>query len=466
MHVEVDDGLVAGRGLTDQPRQQRGELGAVGQLVDRRRGAHQVRVAAVELVVGRRDGPAVDGDLAQVVQGVLAVVPLDEHGEHRLARRHGLAQPLAEEPHDALGDGGQRVEPGGALGAVGQGVDLVELVAHRPQHRGPVGVDQRLVEPAEPHAAREVADDREAQLGGGHQTVEQLTGGGLHLGAGGRLDEPALQDRGGHRDLGRRALLGQEDAEDRVLELLAALDAGDAVVGEHALEPPDEVGREAAALGVEGLQVGVEVLAGAVHAVLDVRLLADRPVAAQLGEVGEDGEQVHLVGDGRAAGSGQLVAGREVAGQGARLVAGVEVVAQQHRRQVGPGAGGPLGDVAVDDVLGQVEVGGVGRARRGRLDRPAGGLEPGQRGTGLDLAAGGHVQLLEPRVEGRRQHGLHLHALEHEHRGTGGHLVTHRERAWPPRVPVRENAGCRPRRGSPGGSPRRPRRAAPGRATR
>ena len=89
------------------------------------------------------------------------------------------AQPLAEEAHDPLGDGGQRVEPRGALGALGQGVDLLELVAHRPEHRGAVGVDERLVEPAEPHAAGEVADDREAQLGGGHQAVEQLAGGGL-----------------------------------------------------------------------------------------------------------------------------------------------------------------------------------------------------------------------------------------------------------------------------------------------
>ena len=68
-------------------------------------------------------------------------------------------------------------------------------------------------------------------------------------------------------------------------------------MAQHPLEPPDEVGGQATTLGVEGLQVGVEVLARAVHPVLDVGLLADRPVAAQLGEVGEDGQQVHLVGD-------------------------------------------------------------------------------------------------------------------------------------------------------------------------
>ncbi len=182
VHVEVDDRLVAGRPVGDQVGEQPGQLGAVGDLVDRRGGADQVRVAPVEVVVGRGDGPAVDGDLAQVAQVVLAVVPLDEHGEHRLARGHAVAQPGAEEAHDALRDGGQGVEARGALVALGQGVDLLELVAHRAEHGGAVGVDERLVEPAEAHAAGEVADDREAQLGGGHQAVEQLARRGLGVG--------------------------------------------------------------------------------------------------------------------------------------------------------------------------------------------------------------------------------------------------------------------------------------------
>ena len=123
----------------------------------------------------------------------------------------------------------------------------------------------------------------------------------------------------------------------------AALEIGHAVVPQHPLEPSQEVGRQRTALGVEALQVGVEVLARAVHLVLDVGLLADRPVAAQLGEVGEDGQQVHLVGDRRPPGRGQLVAGLQVAGQGARLVSRVEVVAEQHRREVGAGVHGTLG---------------------------------------------------------------------------------------------------------------------------
>ena len=297
MQVEVDDGLVLGRPVGNLVGEQPGQLGVGGELVDPADRADQVRGVVVEPVVGGRHRPAVDGELVQVVQGVLAVVPLDEHGEHRLARGHGEPEPRTQEADDALRDGGQRVEARGARVSFRHGVDLLELVRHRAEHGCAVGVDERLVEPAEADTARQVADDGEAQLGGRHQPVEQLAGGRLGLRAGRGLDQPALQDGGGHRHLGGRALLRQEHPEHRPFELLGALDPGDAVVAEHPLEPPDEVRRQRTALGVEGLQVGVEVLARAVHAVLDVGLLAHRPVAAQLGEVGEDGEQVHLVAD-------------------------------------------------------------------------------------------------------------------------------------------------------------------------
>jgi hypothetical protein len=154
-----------------------------------------------------------------------------------------------------------------------------------------------LVEPAEPDASRQVTDDREAQLGHPHEPVEQLAGRGVGGGRGRGLGEPTLEDGCGHRHLGRRPLLGEEDAEDSSLEARRSVEVGDAVVLEHALEPADEVRGQATPLRVEGLEVGVEVLARAVHPVLDVSLLPQRPVAAQLREVGEDPEQVHLVAD-------------------------------------------------------------------------------------------------------------------------------------------------------------------------
>ena len=111
------------------------------------------------------------------------------------------------------------------------------------------------------------------------------------------LRDPALEQRGRDLDVGGGALLGEEHPEDRLLQLGAALAVLDAVVGEHGGEPVAELLREPAPLGVQALQVGVEVLLGAVHPQLGVQVLAGRAVAAQLGEVGHHAEQPHVVGD-------------------------------------------------------------------------------------------------------------------------------------------------------------------------
>ena len=110
------------------------------------------------------------------MQVVLAVVAACQHLEHRLLARDALLEPLGEEPDDLLGDGGQRVDPLGAVGSVAVGGQRGELVAHAGQHVGALGVDGRLVEPAEPDAAGQVADDREPQLGGAPEPVEHLAG--------------------------------------------------------------------------------------------------------------------------------------------------------------------------------------------------------------------------------------------------------------------------------------------------
>ena len=72
---------------------------------------------------------------------------------------------------------------------------------------------------------------------------------------------------------------------------------------------------------------------------------------------------------------------------------------------------------------GPVSVGGLG-AVAGLGHR----LDAQQRRTGLDLAAGLHQQLAHPPGERRVQDGLHLHGLQHQHRGAGGDLVAHRDR--------------------------------------
>ena len=115
--VEVDDGRVAvgpGGHLVGDGGGQR--AGGVAELVDgAERGDEVGRPGLVEDVVGDHERPAAVED-PQVVQVELAVVPPDQHLEHRLALGHALLQALGEEADDLLGDRGQRVDPLGAVG--------------------------------------------------------------------------------------------------------------------------------------------------------------------------------------------------------------------------------------------------------------------------------------------------------------------------------------------------------------
>ncbi len=370
----------------------------------------------VQDVVGDGDGPAVDVERMQVVERVLAVVAAYEHLEQRFRARDAVEDTLAEEADDAFRNRGQRVHARGPVGGVRVLGEVIDLLRDAGEHVGPLAVDDRLVEPPEAHAAGEVADRREAQLGGHHDPVEQLAYRGSAVVVGRRLGVPAAEQRRDDGEIGRRALLGQEDAEHGRLELRRAFELGDAVVRQHAAQLGAEQLRQAAALDVEGLQVAVEVLARAVHPQLRPSLLVGRSVAAELGEVGEHAEQADLALEHVAAAFGCGVAGAQVALQGGAVVAGIDVVAEQHRGEVGQRVlvlGGGRGQVEVD--LGD----------RGGLDGVARGFEPDQRRPGLDLAAGRDVQLADGRRERRVDPGLHLHRLEHQHRGTGRDLGAH-----------------------------------------
>ena len=270
-----------------------------------------------------------------------------------------------------------------------------ELVAHAGQHVGPLGVDRRLVEPAEPDAAGEVADDREPQLGGAAEPFEQGTGIAALVAGRRRLVDPASEQRRGQRDLGRRALLGQEDAEHRLLELGRALEVLDAVVAQHPEQPVAELVGQPAALDVEALQVGVEVLLGAVHAELGLRLLVCRAVAAELGEVGEGAEQDHLVGDHRDVLGLELVADREVVVERAVLVGRRYVVPEDDRGEVLAGAGGALPAAASSAACSGRSRSGPATSATASSALVADLLELDERGAGLDLAAGDDEQLLD-----------------------------------------------------------------------
>ncbi len=416
VQVEVDHGL-----MTLAPAR---EVGAdrgrqpgrrVGQLGHRAQGRHQPRGAVVERVVGDDEGPVVGLDRREVVQLVLAVVAPSQHLEHRLAGRHAVLQPLGQEPDDLLRDGRQRVD---SLGPVRQAAvrgQRGQLVAHSGEDVGAVRIDGRLVEPAEPDAAGQVSDHGEPQLGGPAEAFEQLPGLSGELTGRRRLVDPAAEHRGRQRDLGSRPLLRHEDPEDALLHVLRAVEVLDPVVVQHAEEPVPELLGQAAALDVEALQEGVEVLAGAVDAQLRVTLLVGGLVAAELGQVGQRAEQSHLVGQHRDALGPELLADVEVVLQRALLVHRRHVVAEDDGLEGGPGPGRALHDRLSGLGRRQVQLGGGLRGGVCLLGAVRDRLELDQRGAGLDQAPGDDRQL--PDLGGERcvEHRLHLHRLEHHH---------------------------------------------------
>ena len=161
---------------------------------------------------------------------------------------------------------------------------------------------------------------------------------------------------------------------------------------------------------------------------LGVFPLAHRPVAAQLREVGEEVEQGEFTGDGHGSLGLEFVAGAEIAGQGGTFVGGVEVVAHDHAAEVAQPGVGPVSGGRVWRRRRQVER-DVPACLLLRGSAVADGFEASQRGAGLDLAAGGDEEFANPRGEGCRDDSLHLHALEHEDRGSGGDFGAHRDRS-------------------------------------
>ena len=297
--VEVDDRVLARRAVGDVRRHRGDQLGALGELVHRADRGHQPGRPLVERVArqhGRSRSVGTAVERAHVVQGVLAVVTSCQHLQHRLPVRDALLEALAQEPDRLLGDRCQRLDASYPVGGIGRRGERRDLVAHARQDLRALHVDRRLVEPAEADAAGQVADARVARLRDATDALQHLTRPAGQLTDRRGLAAPRAEQCGDECDLGGRALLGQEDAEDRGLQLGRAVQRVDAVVPQHAAQPLAELLGEPAAVGVEALQVGVEVLTRAVHAQLGLAVLVHGPVAGQLGEVGEDLEQRHLVG--------------------------------------------------------------------------------------------------------------------------------------------------------------------------
>ena len=75
-------------------------------------------------------------------------------------------------------------------------------------------------------------------------TSEDASGELGHLPGGRRLDDPPLQQRGRHPGLRGRALLAQEDPEDRTLQSRRVIEIAHAVVRENPRHPVAELLRK------------------------------------------------------------------------------------------------------------------------------------------------------------------------------------------------------------------------------
>ena len=297
----------------------------------------------------------------------------------------------------------------------------------------PAGLlDQRPLDGLVAQRAGQVADRREAQLGGDDEPVQHLR----HLGARGALErqaggEPPVEHRGHRRHLPGRALLGEEDAVHRLLQLRPGLEVGHPVVPQHPRQPHPEAVGQRLALEVQRVQVRVEVLARAVHR-LELGLLGRRrPVARQLAQVGEGGEHLELGVQQLLVVVGQLAAHPAVLVDQPAAVLGVHVVAGDQgaeRLQQRP-RGGPR--------VGRRLVGGGREGHPGALGdrvRLAETVQPHQRRARVDLGVHPDEDLPQAAGERRPHGGLHLHALEDDDRLPGLDLVAHaRPRPRPPR---------------------------------
>ena len=257
-----------------------------------------------------------------------------------------------------------------------------------------------------------------AQLRRNDQPVERLAQlladgvGRLRL-----LEQEAVEQRRHGGQLRAGSPVGQEDPEAGLGELGASLEVLDAVVAERPDEAAAERLGDAFALGVEGPQERVEVLARTVDPFLFTGcLLHRRAVSGQLGEVGEDGEDVELAPQqDRFARRGNRRGLLEAPDEVPRF-ARPDVVAHEEAAKVGEEL---LVRVARRRLAGEREDGLVGLI----LAAGDGHLETHQRRAGPHLDVAGDEHLGDAPGERRANRGLHLHALEDDDRVPGLDLV-------------------------------------------
>ena len=167
----------------------------------------------------------------------------------------------------------QFVDAGRVVRRVGMVGEILQTVAHAVVDLLAGLGDLRRVEQAEPQITGDVADHRVAHLRGDDQPVQYLADRTGRRGGNVVSAEPAPQQCADHRYRGSPSAAAPGTAGTPPLPARVRAPGGDVVVAQRASEPGPERLGQPLHLDVEGMQVRVEVLARAVHALVGILLV-------------------------------------------------------------------------------------------------------------------------------------------------------------------------------------------------
>ena len=238
------------------------------------------------------------------------------------------------------------------------------------------------------------------------------------------------------------ALLGDEDAHQRVLQLGRHAEGVDPVVGDGTCEPLGEPRRDALALGVERSQVVVEVLTGTALA-----RRGRRPADARA-----SGRMRSAKTCRTAASPSVESSARERVSPPACAAASGTSKPSRNARTVSTGRS--LADRSSPGASNSSNV--IGGAASSAGDVPA-RLDAQQRRAAVDLNVAGDEHVGDRAADRGGDGDLHLHRLDDGDPVAGRHDVARSVRRHRRRGRSPGHAGCRRRRGRTGGLRRRPR---------
>ena len=399
----VAHGLPPGRGVGGEAAHAAKRRGEARVACVREEG---VPAPPLALVAGDREGMALHGLDADLVEGADPVEAAQKHLEDRLLHRPGR-RPVAlhEQPgerlgalHEALHVGGPRLaaraRPQGGQVALGGGEGLTaDPLEERPLHE------------AESHLAGEIVHGRVAALRGRDQAIEERREIRDRRERRGLSVHEALEQQGHRGGQLLFPLVRLAHAVEALLELGRAGEVADAVVTQGPLQLREEGGGKAGPLLVQLPEVGEEVL-------LRAETVAVLPLLLVLALAPEERADVHEdVQDAGGPPREDLAGGAlEGPGEGLAQAHGLHVEPQHQPAQLLerlPRAGRGTGGRRAQGVEVQPALAGVGHA--------AGlGVDDHQRVAGTHLDVRHHPHLADVPGERGVHGGLHLHGLEDE----------------------------------------------------